>query len=77
MTSSSAVNYCDECDETGVTCVECREDALAATPTLTAKFGCDHEPECEFRCYPEDGACACGVHKHHVHVTCGAIVQVG
>jgi len=31
----------------------------------------------EFMSYPEDGECACGVHKHHVHNTCGAIHQVG
>ena len=32
----------------------------------------------EFLCYPEDGACACGVFKHHVHCkNCGGIMQVG
>ena len=31
-----------------------------------------------FGSYPEDGACACGMHKHHVHCgTCGHIAQVG
>lgn len=31
-----------------------------------------------FGCYPEDGACECGVYKHHVHCgSCGAITQVG
>jgi hypothetical protein len=31
----------------------------------------------EFLCYPEDGVCICGVHKHHVHCICGRISQVG
>jgi hypothetical protein len=31
----------------------------------------------EFGSYPEDGACPCGAIKHHVHCTCGGIVQVG
>jgi hypothetical protein len=35
---------------------------------------CDFD---EFLCYPEDGECDCGVHKHHVHCTCGKISQVG
>lgn len=30
-----------------------------------------------FLCYPEDGACKCGMHKHHVHCTCGGVSQVG
>jgi hypothetical protein len=45
---------------------------------LVAKFGCigaDHDEV--FHSYPEDGACPCGVHKHHVHCTCGGITQVG
>ena len=32
----------------------------------------------EFLCYPEDGACSCGIHKHHVHCKkCGGVSQVG
>jgi hypothetical protein len=31
----------------------------------------------EFLSYPKDGECSCGVYKHHVHCTCGAISQVG
>lgn len=31
-----------------------------------------------FGCYPEDGECICGTHKHHVHCgTCGKISQIG
>lgn len=31
-----------------------------------------------FGCYPDDGECTCGVHKHHVHCgTCGKVSQVG
>ena len=37
---------------------------------------CDCGKE-EFLVYPEDGECSCGVHKHHVHCTCGKIYQVG
>jgi hypothetical protein len=36
---------------------------------------CGHET---FGSYPQDGECACGMHKHHVHCgTCGKISQVG
>jgi len=31
----------------------------------------------EFHSYPEDGQCVCGMHKHHVHCTCGGVMQVG
>ena len=32
----------------------------------------------EFGCYPEDGVCTCGIHKHHVHCkNCGGVSQVG
>jgi len=32
----------------------------------------------KFHSYPEDGQCACGVYKHHVHCAkCGGISQVG
>lgn len=27
--------------------------------------------------YPGDGECECGMVKHHVHCSCGGIVQVG
>jgi len=30
-----------------------------------------------FLCYPEDGACTCGIHKHHVHCICGGLLQTG
>lgn len=36
---------------------------------------CDHDTG--FLCYPGDGECLCGVHKHHVHGRCGHVVQVG
>ena len=31
----------------------------------------------EFHSYPEDGECACGMIKHHVHCTCGGVTQTG
>jgi len=32
----------------------------------------------EFLCYPEDGCCTCGIHKHHVHCAkCGGVMQIG
>ncbi len=31
----------------------------------------------EFLCYPQDGACPCGIQKHHVHCTCGGVSQIG
>lgn len=32
----------------------------------------------EFLCYPGDGECLCGTHKHHVHCkNCGGISQIG
>jgi hypothetical protein len=31
----------------------------------------------EFVSFPENGACACGHWKHHVHGTCGEIIQYG
>ena len=31
----------------------------------------------EFHSYPEDGQCVCGMYKHHVHCTCGGVMQVG
>jgi hypothetical protein len=31
----------------------------------------------EFLCYPEDGVCSCGIHKHHVHCLCGKVSQIG
>lgn len=38
---------------------------------------CDCE-ESEFLCYPEDGVCTCGIHKHHVHCKhCGGVSQIG
>lgn len=36
-----------------------------------------HTISTEFLCYPEDGECECGVHKHHVHCMHGAIIQIG
>lgn len=30
-----------------------------------------------FLCYPEDGACDCGIIRHHVHCTCGKVTQIG
>lgn len=31
----------------------------------------------EFLCYPEDGVCTCGIEHHHVHCTCGGVMQMG
>lgn len=28
-------------------------------------------------CYPEDGACDCGIVRHHVHCNCGKVTQIG
>jgi hypothetical protein len=56
-----------------------REDRLiAAAPKrpLVAKW-CDCGVDTGFRCYPGDGECECGMHKHHVHGTCGHVTQVG
>jgi hypothetical protein len=56
-----------------------REDRLiAAAPSrpLVAKW-CDCGSDTGFRCYPGDGECECGMHKHHVHGTCGHVTQVG
>ncbi|HUV65713.1 MAG TPA: DUF2958 domain-containing protein [Sedimentisphaerales bacterium] len=40
-------------------------------------FWCGCEKS-EFGCYPEDGACTCGIYKHHVHCAkCGGVSQVG
>lgn len=33
--------------------------------------------ECKMYCYPDDGECACGVHKHHVHCNHGYVIQIG
>lgn len=39
---------------------------------------CECGKDSEFLCYPEDGCCTCGVHKHHVHCAkCGCVSQVG
>jgi hypothetical protein len=54
---------------------EARLIAYSQAHPLVAEW-CNHD-ECEFRCYPGDGECKCGVHKHHVHGTCGRILQVG
>jgi hypothetical protein len=32
---------------------------------------------CTFFSYPQDGECACGVFKHHVHCQHGFVIQVG
>lgn len=31
----------------------------------------------KFLCYPDDGQCECGIHKHHVHCVCGGLQQIG
>lgn len=39
---------------------------------------CKCGKDSEFLCYPEDGACTCGIHKHHVHCRkCGGVSQIG
>lgn len=44
---------------------------------LTAKW-CQHSDLlCEFRCYPADGECSCGMFRHHVHGACGGVIQTG
>jgi len=54
------------------------------TPRLASKNMpklIDDPCECDepkFGCYPEDGKCSCGHHKHHIHCeTCGKISQYG
>jgi len=57
---------------------------IGETTKDTAKYGsflvpgwCDCEKS-KFLCYPEDGACHCGIHKHHVHcANCGGVSQAG
>lgn len=45
-------------------------------PFLSSKW-CECEKP-EFLCYPEDGECPCGIHKHHVHCSkCGSVSQIG
>lgn len=50
--------------------------ASAADNRLRSEW-CKHDPSCEFRCYPADGECECGMYRHHVHGTCGGVTQVG
>jgi len=38
---------------------------------------CGNDLKNDFYSYPEDGACSCGVHKHHVHCIHGYIIQTG
>ena len=59
--------------------IEDRETRILSFPSgpLVNEW-CKHtDPHCEFRCYPEDGACSCGHYRHHVHGTCGGIIQTG
>jgi len=51
----------------------------AGDPRVKLRSGwCECEDgECTFHSYPADGECSCGVHKHHVHGTCGGITQIG
>lgn len=66
---------------------ECGEKVMlrvSKTTKDTTKYGkflvpvrCDCEKS-KFLCYPEDGACICGIYKHHVHCAkCGGVSQVG
>ena len=48
----------------------------AVMVVLAGKW-CDCEADTGFHSYPEDGACPCGVYKHHVHGLCGRVTQVG
>jgi len=44
---------------------------------LTSEW-CTCGPDSEFLCYPDNGCCSCGTHKHHVHCKhCGGISQIG
>ena len=53
-----------------------KEQMEPMRPYLKAE--CCQCEEDEFLCYPENGACTCGVFKHHVHCKkCGGISQVG
>lgn len=50
------------CSGKGGTCTQC---------------GLESDAGQEFRCYPGDGECRCGLNKHHVHGQCGRVTQVG
>ncbi len=53
------------------------EDTSDMEPFLTSEW-CQCGPDSEFLCYPKDGCCTCGTHKHHVHCKkCGGISQIG
>jgi len=50
---------------------------MSPYPGLTSA-PCECGEDAEFLCYPEDGACYCMTHKHHVHCArCGGIMQWG
>jgi hypothetical protein len=53
-----------------------RDQGPAPAGSKLSSFWCECEVS-EFLCYPADGECTCGVHKHHVHCTCGGVSQVG
>ena len=40
---------------------------------------CDKEDDSKWEQseYYEDGACDCGIHKHHYHCSCGGVLQIG
>lgn len=67
--------------------MEATKDAFTVHDTTndTTKYGkylvpksCGCGDKTVFLCYPEDGCCVCGVHKHHVHCReCGGISQTG
>ena len=54
-----------------------REARIIASAKPLVNEWCDCGEDTGFRCYPEDGQCECGMHKHHVHNQCGHVVQVG
>lgn len=66
-------------DEIDGETAEAREARLIAHATEHPLVNkpCDCDEDTGFRCYPEDGQCPCGCWKHHVHNTCGHIVQWG
>ena len=53
--------------------------ALADMKAAYGKFDwCECGPNGTFGCYPGDGECSCGMHKHHVHCgVCGKVSQIG
>ena len=63
----------DTDDKTKINKIEEDNDML-----LSSEW-CEDEPKKEhgFLCYPDDGKCACGIHKHHVHCKCGKLLQIG